>query len=356
MHERVLQNLHAGSDHRLRISRESIGSLLGLVLIVALIILCVTPAGAQRRARKSEAKKDAGKSSAPAKSLPPTGESGGRTRLTFDNGATLVAEDAWADSQSVWYKTGGITQVIDRTRIKSAQPITTATTKAEPAEVRAQPTAPVLDIAQPKRQPASFLIFFTSGARMKVESVSETETGVWYHLGGLTVFVDRSRIDHIDREDANALDSAPRGGWLARGWTTGNTGIDELIRQNGERFGVDPYLIFCVMEQESQFRPRALSPKGARGLMQLMPATGRRFGVRRPFDPRENIAGGTQYLKELLQRFNGRVDLVLASYNAGEGAVEKYGRAIPPYSETRTYVKRISARYSKKPGGGAQGN
>jgi soluble lytic murein transglycosylase-like protein len=151
-----------------------------------------------------------------------------------------------------------------------------------------------------------------------------------------------------------------RGGWLARGWTSGDAGIDQLIRHNGERFGVDPYLVFCVMEQESQFHQRAVSPKGARGLMQLMPSTGARFGVRRFFDPAENIAGGTRYLKELLDRFNGRVDLVLASYNAGEGAVERYGRAVPPFSETRTYVKRISARYGKKPasvqaGNGAQG-
>ena len=81
--------------------------------------------------------------------------------------------------------------------------------------------------------------------------------------------------------------------------------------------------------------------------MQLMPGTGARFGVRRFFDPHENIAGGTRYLKELLQSFGGRVDLVLASYNAGEGAVIKYGRTVPPYRETRDYVKRISARYGR---------
>jgi soluble lytic murein transglycosylase-like protein len=176
----------------------------------------------------------------------------------------------------------------------------------------------------------------------------------------LTVFVERSRIDRIVREDMLAPEGNTRGGWLARGWTSGDAGIDQLIRHNGERFGVDPYLVFCVMEQESQFHQRAVSPKGARGLMQLMPSTGARFGVRRFFDPAENIAGGTRYLKELLDRFNGRVDLVLASYNAGEGAVERYGRAVPPFSETRTYVKRISARYGKKPasvqaGNGAQG-
>jgi soluble lytic murein transglycosylase-like protein len=101
------------------------------------------------------------------------------------------------------------------------------------------------------------------------------------------------------------------------------------------------------MEQESHFNARIISPKGARGLMQLMPGTGARFGVRRPFDAGENVAGGTRYLKQLLGNFGGRVDLVLASYNAGEGAVMKYGRSVPPYRETRNYVKRISARYGQ---------
>ena len=81
--------------------------------------------------------------------------------------------------------------------------------------------------------------------------------------------------------------------------------------------------------------------------MQLMPGTGARFGVRKPFDPAQNIAGGTLYLKQLLQNFGGRVDLVLASYNAGEGAVMKYGNQVPPYRETRDYVKRISKRYKQ---------
>lgn len=101
------------------------------------------------------------------------------------------------------------------------------------------------------------------------------------------------------------------------------------------------------MEQESHFNARALSPKGARGLMQLMPGTSARFGVRRPSDPAQNIAGGTRYLKQLIEQFNGRIDLVLASYNAGEGAVMKFGRTVPPYRETRDYVKRISYRYKR---------
>jgi soluble lytic murein transglycosylase-like protein len=135
--------------------------------------------------------------------------------------------------------------------------------------------------------------------------------------------------------------------WRGSDWTSGSPIIDQLIKTNGTRFGVDPYLVFLVIEHESHFRARALSPKGARGLMQLMPGTARRFGVRNPFDPVENIRGGTQYLKELMGMFGGRVDLVLASYNAGEGAVVKYGRSVPPYKETREYVKRIGKRYGR---------
>jgi len=132
-------------------------------------------------------------------------------------------------------------------------------------------------------------------------------------------------------------------------WTTGNVSIDSLIRQNGARYGVDPYLIYCVIHQESRYRPTALSVKGAQGLMQLMPGTAARYGVMNANDPAQNIMGGTRYLKDLLQLFRGRIDLVLAGYNAGEGAVIKYGQTIPPYKETRDYVRLITHRYFQRP-------
>ena len=103
------------------------------------------------------------------------------------------------------------------------------------------------------------------------------------------------------------------------------------------------------MSQESGFTSGATSPKGAQGLMQLMPATAARYGVTNPYDAAQSIMGGTRYLKDLLKMFNGRVDLALAGYNAGEGAVMKYGNNVPPYNETRNYVKLILKRYSKKP-------
>jgi soluble lytic murein transglycosylase-like protein len=131
-------------------------------------------------------------------------------------------------------------------------------------------------------------------------------------------------------------------------WTTGNSRIDSLIRYYGNQHNVDPYLIYCLMSQESRFIVSAISHKGAQGLMQLMPGTAARYGVTNPYDVAQNISGGTRYLKDLLKMFNGRVDLALAGYNAGEGAVMKYGYSVPPYSETRNYVRLILARYSKR--------
>jgi soluble lytic murein transglycosylase-like protein len=133
-------------------------------------------------------------------------------------------------------------------------------------------------------------------------------------------------------------------------WTTGNVKIDGLIRMNAKRYGIDPYLVYCVMHQESRFGSNATSPVGAQGLMQLMPGTAARYGVTNPYDPAQNIMGGTHYLSDLLRMFGGRVDLALAGYNAGEGAVMKYGRRIPPYAETQNYVRIIGGRYTQNTG------
>ena len=130
-------------------------------------------------------------------------------------------------------------------------------------------------------------------------------------------------------------------------WSTGNNTVDNLVRYYGNKYDVDPYLIFCLMSQESKFSTVATSPKGAQGLMQLMPGTAARYGVTNPYDVAQSIMGGTRYLKDLLQMFNGRIDLALAGYNAGENAVIKHGYTVPPYEETRNYVRLITARYGK---------
>ena len=131
-----------------------------------------------------------------------------------------------------------------------------------------------------------------------------------------------------------------------RGFTTGSAQVDGYLIDAGTKNGIDPLLLYSVMHQESSFKSHAVSPKGARGLMQLMPGTAIRFGVTNIFDPRQNIEGGARYLRFLSDRFDGELSLILAGYNAGEGAVEKYGWRIPPYAETQEYVRRISRRYS----------
>ena len=105
-------------------------------------------------------------------------------------------------------------------------------------------------------------------------------------------------------------------------------------------YQLEPALLHAVISAESAYNPQARSPKGARGLMQLMPDTARRFGVSDPDDPTENLHGGARYLRWLLDSFTD-LRLALAAYNAGEGAVQRYGNAIPPYPETRTYVRRV---------------
>jgi len=145
---------------------------------------------------------------------------------------------------------------------------------------------------------------------------------------------------------APAVNALPGSANALRGYTTGSAEVDGYLIRSGTNNGVDPLLLYSVMHQESSFKSRAVSPKGARGLMQLMPGTALRFGVTSIFEPRQNIEGGARYLRFLLDRFEGNVNLALAGYNAGEGAVEKYGWRIPPYAETQEYVRRISRRYS----------
>jgi len=137
--------------------------------------------------------------------------------------------------------------------------------------------------------------------------------------------------------------------------------LEPLILESAKRYGIDPRILSSVCFTESRYRLDAISPKGARGLMQFMPDTARRYGLQDPHDPRAAIDAGARYLRDLLFRFNGRLDLALAAYNAGEGTVESYltGRplrltggkiinsrglvtgGLPPYPETRTYVNSI---------------
>jgi hypothetical protein len=303
------------------------------------VLLCggLFTAHAKKRPRRQP--KAEPKSESVEDQLPQLAE--GQVRLKLKDGTVVSVDDAWESEQGFWFKQGGITRLLPRDRVKAIE-------RGSAVKPKTEQVAKVTDLAPTQtaisQQPV--WIHLKGGARVEADAATESLAGVWYTRGPLSIFIERSRIDRIEREPVEAVASTRE-----RGWSTGRPKLDGLIRSNGAKFGVDPYLIFCVMEQESHFNVHAVSPKGARGLMQLMPGTGARFGVRRPFDPAQNIAGGTRFLKQLLQRFNGRVDLVLASYNAGEGAVAKFGGKVPPYRETRNYVKRVGFRYRqvKKP-------
>lgn len=121
--------------------------------------------------------------------------------------------------------------------------------------------------------------------------------------------------------------------------------FDHIIQQAAQQHGVSEGLIKAVMHTESGFNVNARSPVGAQGLMQLMPATARRFNVSNAYDPHENIMAGAKYLAWLLKRFNGNTTLALAGYNAGEGNIAKYG-GVPPFRETQDYIRRVTSRYS----------
>jgi hypothetical protein len=266
-------------------------------------------------------------------------------RIHLKDGSTIQVDEAWENSSGVWYRREGVTQLIDRERVVR---IERGAVEVKRTGKPDKPAAAAKDIAPAPAPILRTWIFLVGGARMQVDEATETSAGILYTSGKIAILLDRERVVRIEREQpamkGEAAASGARGNYA---WSTGRLELDGLIKRTGARYGVDPYLIFCVMEQESQFNSRAVSPKGARGLMQLMPGTARRFGVRNPHDPSQSIDGGTRYLKELMGMFGGRTELVLASYNAGEGAVMRYGHRVPPYAETRNYVRRIGSRYAR---------
>ncbi len=131
-------------------------------------------------------------------------------------------------------------------------------------------------------------------------------------------------------------------------------GVEKLVREAADRHRVDPALVRAVIETESNWNPAARSRKGALGLMQLIPTTAQRFGVNDAYNPQQNVDAGVRYLKVLLERYNGNLDLALAAYNAGEGAVDR-AHGIPSYRETRNYVQKVQNAYFR-PGSGRQEN
>lgn len=125
-----------------------------------------------------------------------------------------------------------------------------------------------------------------------------------------------------------------------------NPSIEDIVSKTSKAYGIDPDLIMAVIKVESNYNPQLVSPKGAMGLMQLMPGTAAEMGVSDPFDVEENITGGVKYLRYLSEKYKGNLELILAAYNAGPAVVDRYG-GIPPYKETQDYVKKVLSVYKK---------
>ena len=194
------------------------------------------------------------------------------------------------------------------------------------------------------------IVFLSSGRTLAVKSHRiEGDSIVLTLRNGGEVTCDKSLIERIAGDEVPYPEPAPAGEApqatpaSAAGSVGGllDTPYSEIIASMSEANGVDPLLVRALIQVESNYQVRAKSPRGAMGLMQLMPSTAREYNVRNPFDPRANIEAGIKHLKSLIDRF-GVVDMALAAYNAGEGAVEKFN-GIPPYRETRNYVSRILA-------------
>ncbi len=172
----------------------------------------------------------------------------------------------------------------------------------------------------------------------------------WHDASGSLVLSDQAPREHVagvrtfrvPHSTGDVLSTKPASSAFSETY-------DTLITQHAEARGLRPDLVRAVVQVESGYNPRAVSSKGALGLMQLMPSTAADLGVRSPFDPEENLRGGTLYLRQLLDRFGGNEELALAAYNAGPTAVDHYGNRVPPYAETQDYVRRVQTQTSAQP-------
>jgi hypothetical protein len=180
-------------------------------------------------------------------------------------------------------------------------------------------------------------VVLRSGARLDVTGYEILPDRYILHLKGGVAEVPNSEIVGIEPEEIFDPIEEP---------LNDKTPFEKFIRAAAKRYEMDADLIHCVVAVESNFNPKAVSPKKASGLMQLLPQTAAHYGVKNIFDPEENINAGTRYLKELLAKYHN-LTLALAAYNAGPERVDQYGRRVPPYLETMKYVQRIAKSYAK---------
>lgn len=210
-------------------------------------------------------------------------------------------------------------------------------------------------------QASASIALFADGRNMKIDGYSvESDTIHLTLSSGGTMSLPITRIERIvddEVETPQVVEEAKKivaeGVLPQRSWRYSDevrplfqSKYDHIIVAAAKKFDVDAALVSAVIKAESDYQPRVVSHKGARGLMQLMPATAKRFGVSNSFDPNENIHGGTRYLRWLLKTFDGNADLAVAAYNAGEGNVWKYD-GVPPFRETVNYVNRIARHLAK---------
>ncbi|HYO78111.1 MAG TPA: lytic transglycosylase domain-containing protein [Thermoanaerobaculia bacterium] len=207
------------------------------------------------------------------------------------------------------------------------------------------------------------IALFVDGRTMKIETFQVEEETI--HLvmnGGGKLSLPLSRVERIVDDEIVAAEVVAEvqkiieeegGVFPRRSWTYSDhsrplfkSSYNDIIIDAARQFDVDAALVSAVIKAESDYNPRIVSHKGARGLMQLMPATAKRFGVTNSFDPKENIYGGTRYLRWLLKKFNGNADLAVAAYNAGEGNIAKYD-GVPPFRETVNDINRIAKHIRK---------
>jgi soluble lytic murein transglycosylase-like protein len=283
--------------------------------------------------------------------------------LRLRDGTVITVDESWERNDEVWYRQGQVIRSIPAAEILRGKAIANAVAVAptnpklsKKSSRRAlrqaedmTSNAPVLSAPAPNPNTSPVTrIVFKDGLQLDADAVWEMGERIGYRLGTIQAFIDKTEVAQVLKDYAPAT-AQPVKSVISTPFhfTTKHAGLDQLIAVNATRHGVDPLLIYLVMQQESGFNYRAVSHAGARGLMQLMPGTARQLGVRNIHDPVENVEAGTRYLKNLLQRFSGDVNLALAGYNAGEQAVVRYGYRVPPYRETINYVRRIGGAYQQ---------
>jgi len=258
-------------------------------------------------------------------------------QVQLKDGRLLEVEEIWETEDLFWYRQGGLMMSVAKAEVER---IIKRPSVSGPGSALRGPTA---------SQPASVTtlrprILLRDGGEIVADEVQEYDGYLRYRLGTMQTLIEREAIERIVREPVIEAPAPPPADVR---FTSGNTRLDKLILSSALKHQLDPLIIYLVMREESGFNHRAVSRVGARGLMQLMPETARRLGVRNIHDPVENVEAGTRLLKSLLMLYEGDGNLTLAAYNAGEGAVARYGRRVPPYRETVNYVRRINAAYRK---------